>query len=120
MNREQLRTILWLRWRLTRNQWRRSGGLGGAVTMLIAVGAITLGGLSFVGGLLGAIFGLAEASSFVVLIVWLAVTIAFLSFWLIGLLAATNAVWSTSFTCMPACLRNRCEPAPWPFGTSRL
>ncbi len=28
MNREQLQTILWLRWRLTRNQWGRSGGLG--------------------------------------------------------------------------------------------
>lgn len=86
MNREQLKTILWLRWRLTRNQWRRSGGLGTVVTALIAAGAVALGGLSFVGGLTGAVLGLAEAPPFVVLIAWLAVSIAFLSFWLIGLL----------------------------------
>ena len=80
MNWEQLKTIFWLRWRLTRNQWGRGGGLGAVVAVLVAVGAFALGGLSFVGGLLGGVFGLAEASPFGVLIAWLAVTIAFLFF----------------------------------------
>ena len=42
MNREQLKTILWLRWRLMCNQWRRSGGLGAVLTVLVGVGAFML------------------------------------------------------------------------------
>ncbi len=87
MNREQLKTILWLRWRLTRNQWARSGGLGAVLAVLVGVGALVLGALSFAGGLLGAIYGLREAAPFVVMMVWLVVTGAFLFFWMIGLLA---------------------------------
>src|SRR5438093_1071852 len=38
MNWSQLRTVLWLRWRLTRNQWsRRGGGLSAVLTMLAVV-----------------------------------------------------------------------------------
>ena len=33
MNREQLKTILWLRWRLTRNQWQRAGGFGAVMAV---------------------------------------------------------------------------------------
>ena len=87
MNWEQLRTILWLRWRLTRNQWSRAGGLGAVIAVLVGVGAFVLGGLSFIGALLGGMFGLAEATSLNVLLVWLAMTGAFLLFWMIGLLA---------------------------------
>ncbi|MBI3849950.1 MAG: hypothetical protein HY298_06620 [Verrucomicrobia bacterium] len=86
MNWEQLKTILWLRWRLTRNQWSRSGGLGAVLAVLVGVGAFVLGALSFTGGLLGAIYGLRQASPFEVMIVWLIVTSAFLFFWMIGLL----------------------------------
>ena len=54
MNWEQLKTVLWLRWRLTRNQWARSGGLGAAIAVLVGLGAFVLGGICFVGALLGA------------------------------------------------------------------
>jgi hypothetical protein len=62
MNWEQLKTILWLRWRLTRNQWARSGGLGAVIAVLAGLGAIVMGGLCFAGALLGAAFGLASPS----------------------------------------------------------
>ena len=42
MNWDQLKTILWLRWRLTRNQWRRSGGLGAVLAAIVAVTASSL------------------------------------------------------------------------------
>jgi ABC-2 type transport system permease protein len=87
VNWEQLKTIVWLRWRLTRNQWARSGGLGGAIAVLVGVGACVLGTLSFGGGLAGALYGLREASPLNVMLVWLVVTCVFLFFWLIGLLA---------------------------------
>ena len=87
MNREQLKTILWLRWRLTRNQWQRAGGFGAVVAVIVAVGAMVLGGATFVGGLLGAALGLGEVKPEVVMWIWFGVTMVFLFLWLIGLLA---------------------------------
>jgi len=86
MNREQLKTILWLRWRLMSNQWRRSGGLGAVLTVLVGIGALVLMALSFIGGLTGGILGLREATPAAVMTVWLVVTGLFLFFWMIGLL----------------------------------
>lgn len=87
MNREQLKTILWLRWQLTRNQWAKSGGLGAALAALIAIGALGLGITTFLIGVLGGALGLGEAKPVVVMGLWLGVTMAFLFFWLMGLLA---------------------------------
>jgi ABC-2 type transport system permease protein len=86
VNWEQLKTILWLRWRLTRNQWARGGGLGAIIAAVVAVVTCVLGVGSFVGALLGGILGLGEAKSTVILGVWLGLTAAFLLLWLIGLL----------------------------------
>ena len=79
MNREQLKTILWLRWRLMCNQWRRSGGLGAVITVLVGAGAFMLMALCFIGGLAGGIFGLRDASPAVMMTVWFAVTAFFFS-----------------------------------------
>ena len=61
MNWEQLKTILWLRWRLMCNQWRRGGGLGAVVAVLVSSGAFVLAAVCFISGLAGGIFGLREA-----------------------------------------------------------
>ena len=53
MNWEQLKTILWLRWRLMNNQWRRGGGLGAVFAAIVVVGALVLSAAAFAGGLLG-------------------------------------------------------------------
>ncbi|HUA68096.1 MAG TPA: hypothetical protein VMA13_06065 [Candidatus Saccharimonadales bacterium] len=86
MNWEQVKTILWLRWQLTRNQWMRSGGLGAVLAVLVGGAGLLLGLLCFVGGLAGAVFGLRTASPMAVMFVWFGVTMAFLLFWMIGLL----------------------------------
>lgn len=87
MNREQLKTILWLRWRLTRNQWAKNGGLGLVLASIVAIAMVSLGGLSFLGAFLGGLLGLGQAKPIVVMGVWFGVTVGFLFFWLIGLLA---------------------------------
>ncbi len=87
MNREQLKTILWLRWRLTRNQWARSGGLGAVIAAIVAGAVLVLGGASFVGALLGGWLGLGEAKPLVVWGVWLGLTGGFVLLWLIGLIS---------------------------------
>jgi hypothetical protein len=86
MNWEQLKTILWLRWRLMCNQWRRNGGVGAVVTALVAASAGALGAMSFLGALLGAVFELGKVSPQIIMVVWLGVTVVFLFFWMIGLL----------------------------------
>ena len=42
MNWEQLKTVLWLRWRLICNQSARSHGLGMVLGILIGAGAVYL------------------------------------------------------------------------------
>lgn len=86
MNWEQLKTIVWLRWRLTRNQWQRAGALGGVLAVLVTMGVLGLGGLSFVGGLMLAALGLGETSPEGIMGIWFAITIGFLVLWMIGLL----------------------------------
>ncbi len=86
MNWEQLKTVLWLRWRLTRNQWARSGGLGAVIAVLVGLGAVAMGGLCFVGALLGAVLGLGDVSPKIIMAIWFGVTVGFLFFWMIGLL----------------------------------
>jgi hypothetical protein len=87
MNWEQLKTILWLRGRLMRNQWSRTGGLGVVIAVLVGFAAVVLAMGCFAGALLGAAFGLGQAKPGVVMVVWLGATLFFLFFWTIGLLA---------------------------------
>ncbi len=87
MNWSQLKTILWLRWRLLRNQSSRSGGLGAVIAVLIGAGAVLLAGAGFTGALLLGVFGLAHVPPLAIMGVWAGVTIGFLFFWMIGLLA---------------------------------
>jgi len=55
MNWSQLRTVLWLRWRLTRNQWSRRGGrLSAILTLLAIVAGLTI---PMGGGVAGSIAG---------------------------------------------------------------
>jgi ABC-2 type transport system permease protein len=86
VNWDQLKTILWLRWRLMRNQWARSKGFGAVFAAIVAVAVCVMGGASFFGGLVGGIFGLGQVKPVVVWAVWLGLTLAFLLFWLMGLL----------------------------------
>jgi ABC-2 type transport system permease protein len=87
MNWPQLKTILWLRWRLAGNQWARSKGLGAVIAAFIAVGACLTGGTSFAVALLGGIYGLGKANATTVWEIWCGLTVAFLFLWMIGLMA---------------------------------
>ena len=86
MNWEQLKTIVWLRWRLSRHQWARHGGLGGVIAVFVGIGAGGLAGLAFIAALLGAIAFSTRAPSVMIWAVWLGLTLAFLFSWIIGLL----------------------------------
>jgi ABC-2 type transport system permease protein len=87
MDWNQLRTILWLRWRLTRNQWSRGSPIN-AVLAVIAAVLMVVAGLSFtVFGFVAGLFPLSHRPAMVVLGVWDAVIGIFLFLWALGLMA---------------------------------
>jgi hypothetical protein len=85
MNGTQLRAMLWLRWRLTLNQWRRGGAVSAAVAMIFSIIGL---GLALCGGIAGVAIGatgLSTASPQVSLLVWDGLVAAFLLFWTTGI-----------------------------------
>jgi ABC-2 type transport system permease protein len=87
VDRDHLRAILWLRWRLSRNQWARSGGIGGIVAAVIGVAAVITATCSLFIGFLVGDFALAKSSPEVVSLVWLGTILPFLFFWTVGLIS---------------------------------
>ena len=87
MNRDQLKTILWLRWRLTRNQWRKGGNVGAAIAAVAFFAGLVLGACSFAGAIIVGLLALGDSKPVVVMGVWLSLSAAFMFFWLIGLIS---------------------------------
>jgi hypothetical protein len=87
VNWSQLRTVLWLRWRLTRNQWAKSGGIGAALAAIIVALGVIVSVSGFSAGLLGGSVALRQATPTVIMGVWLAATAVFLFMWMIGLIS---------------------------------
>jgi len=86
MNWDQLKTILWLRWRLTRNQLFRGSRIGGVLLVVLgALCTLLLAGIC-AGATFAGYFALREVKPEVVLAVWTAVVLAFLFVWTLGLL----------------------------------
>jgi hypothetical protein len=82
----QLRTILWLRGRLIRNQWARGGKLNAVLTMIAVAVGYVIAVAGALGGVLAGALALAKASPLVMLVVWDLIVGAFLFFWMIGLI----------------------------------
>jgi hypothetical protein len=87
VNLAHLRAFVWLRWRLSVNQFRKAGALNAALFFalvgLVLVAAVGL----FVGGFAAGYLALPAATPTVRLLVWDGAVVAFLFFWAIGLLA---------------------------------
>lgn len=86
MNWEHFKAFLWLRWRLGRNQLRRAGIANFVVLLLLAAAGILMALGMFVFALIAGLFLLPNASPMVLLYVWDGIVIAFLFWWLTGLL----------------------------------
>jgi hypothetical protein len=87
MNWSQFRTIIWLRWRLTRNQWSRGGKLNAVLTLIGAVIGLAISFVGGIAGLLAGTFALSKASPPVMLVVWDLIFGVFLFMWLAGIVS---------------------------------
>ncbi len=83
----QLRTILWLRGRLIRNQWARGGKINAVLTMIAVAAGFAVGAVGGLGGVLAGAFALSKTSPPVMLLVWDLIVVAFLFFWTIGIVS---------------------------------
>ncbi len=83
---EQLRTFLWLRWRLFVNQLRR-GGVVSAISLALVIGVILLGAaLLFVGFFVAGLALPPDLQPAILLLVWDGLVVVFLLCWAGGLL----------------------------------
>lgn len=87
MDWSQLRTILWLRWRLSRNQWSRGGFLNAVLMMIVSVVLLVLGIAGGIVGVLVGFFVLAEMSPLLLLLAWDVFIGLFLLVWMIDLIS---------------------------------
>ena len=86
MNWDQFKTIVWLRWRLSRNQFGRGGQLNAVLSVLLTV-MLLFGSVGLAaGGLALGFFVAAEAPAPALLLIWDGVVFLFLIFWLTGLM----------------------------------
>ncbi|MEY4385127.1 MAG: hypothetical protein RLY20_410 [Verrucomicrobiota bacterium] len=86
MNWNQLKTILWLRWRLTRNQLFRGSAIGGVLLIILGFICVTAvlaicGGAAFAG-----FMALRTVKPEVLQAVWTVASLAFAFLWFLGLL----------------------------------
>ena len=87
MNWEHLKTYIWVRWRLSANQVKRSGKLGALIAAILAGLRILGGVLAFIIGLIVGIFALNHAEPRIIMAVWDGVAAGFILFWMIGLIS---------------------------------
>lgn len=87
MDGSHLRTILWLRWRLSRNQWSRGGSFNAVLTLIVTIAGVVIGIGGGIFGLLGGAFLPAKASPDKLLVLWDMIALIFLFFWMIGLVS---------------------------------
>ncbi len=86
MNWEQLRAILWLRWRLTINQFGRGGPLNAVLSVVILAAIVVAAVGAGIGGIALGYFASRGAPPQVMLLAWDGIVLLFLAIWTAGLL----------------------------------
>jgi hypothetical protein len=109
MNWSQLRTIIWLRWRLSRNQWSSGGTLNAVLTLVITVIGLGLCIVGSLAGLVGGVVLLSKVPPPVMLIVWDLIFGVFLFMWLAGIVSEiqrSETIDISRLLHLPVSLRN--------------
>jgi hypothetical protein len=88
VNIEHLKTILWLRWRMSRNQWRKAGAFNAIITTVFVVCAAVASVMLFFAALIGGstVMLMNEISPDVLMLTWDVIVVVFLFTWMIGLI----------------------------------
>ncbi|WP_422930234.1 hypothetical protein [Singulisphaera sp. PoT] len=98
MNWSHMKTFIWLRWRLAANQWRRYGKLNAILMSIIIVAILVVTIPMFIGSLVLGIYVIPKAQPEHLMYAWDAIVVAFLFFWLLGLLTELQRTESLSLS----------------------
>ncbi len=82
---QQFKTIIWLRWKLSANRWKRGGTLNAILGLILLVLGLLTAASSFFVALLVGIFGMEKIAPGELLLVWDVIVVVFLFFWIMGL-----------------------------------
>jgi ABC-2 type transport system permease protein len=84
-NWSQLKTVLWLRWRLMSSQLSHRGKLNAILTVVFAIIGLTVAVGGFFGGIIVGAWPLRTAPPLVLMLVWDGLVGMFIFFWLLGI-----------------------------------
>src|SRR5258706_865981 len=98
MNWAQLQAIIWLRWRLSRNQFRRGGQLNAVLSVLVFALMLLAGAGLAIGGFALGFFVAAKSPPQILLLIWDAVIVVFTVFWFSGLMVEIQRSEVVDFT----------------------
>jgi ABC-2 type transport system permease protein len=87
VNWAHLKTFVWLRWRLTVNQIRRSGAVGEVISVLFTALIVAGGVVTLLAAFVLGYLGLSTADPTTLMIIWDGAIVGFLFFWMIGLVS---------------------------------
>ncbi|MBL4770261.1 MAG: hypothetical protein JKY61_03770 [Planctomycetes bacterium] len=97
MNGKHLKAILWLRWRILRNRTQRSGKASRVFMGFLLIAAVCLSVALFAGSIALGIHRLPVSTPFEIFVAWLALCLAFLFSWTVGLLSDLQRSDAMSF-----------------------
>ncbi len=109
MNLSHLRTMLWLRWRLSHNQWRRGGSLNAVLMLVVVAVGLTLAAVGSIAGFAWGLVGLTDSRPEATMFVFDGLVVGFLIMWTIGLiteLQRSELLDLTRFLHLPVALRD--------------
>ena len=87
MNWQHLTLIIWLRWRLSYNQWRRAGMVNAVLTVGLVIGALISSVLAFFAALIVGCLMLPKAEPDHMMYIWDLLILSFLFLWSMGVVA---------------------------------
>lgn len=85
MNWIQLKALIWLRWRLTVNQWRRNHRTGPVFAVILVIIFLGLAVCGAAAGLAGGTMGLAKAPPTIMMLTWDVLVVVFMFLWTLGI-----------------------------------
>ncbi|MCA9184680.1 MAG: hypothetical protein R3E01_19890 [Pirellulaceae bacterium] len=97
MNLEQLKVLVWVRWRIAINQLVHGGSVGAVLSSVLGVIVIALSISSLVLAFGLGLFLLAKVPASTLIVVWDVIMAAFLFFWIIGLVTELQRSETVSF-----------------------
>jgi ABC-2 type transport system permease protein len=86
MDTHHLRTILWLRWRIMRNQWKKSGPINAVLSIVVAIGVLVIGISGSLAGFWAGFSRLPKDDALALLTTWDVIACAFTFLWMMGIL----------------------------------